>query len=189
MKNSERLSAYFVGFIVGMVIVSMLLARRARQSEQAEDPWYQHHEQVEQAGVDPLPEGVHPSMLNGDVLGFGFLPNDTDAEERVWLLNFRESYPYVRVVENLRTGVLTYMAADQIRVELADGVDVTDLKPMLDELKLRLRMFNRKERLVVLGVVSTQIDAVPATLQAIEPWSDRFVRATPDWIEFTEPAQ
>ena len=186
MKNSERLSVYFIGFIIGMVIVSILLARRARKEQQNDDPWYSHHEQVEAAGVEPLPEAVEPSVLGGDALRFGYLPNAEKARERVWLLNFRKSYPYVRVVENIESGELTYMAADQIRAELADGVDVTELKPMLDELGLRLRMFNRKARLVVLGVLHTQIDAVPATLGAIAPWSRFFKSATPDWIEFTD---
>lgn len=189
MKNSERVSVYFVGFIIGMVIVSMLLARRARKSEHVADPWYAHHEQVEAAGAEPLPTGVEPSILAGDVLRFGYLPSAGEPKERVWLLNFRKSYPYVRVVEDLETGELRYMAADQIRVRLAEGVDVTALKPMLDQLQLRLRMFNRKEGLVVLGVLNTQIDAVPATLVAIEPWQDQFVSAGPDWIEFKEESK
>lgn len=102
------------------------------------------------------------------------------------MLNFQKSYPYVRVVENLETGALSYMAADQIRVVLADEVDVTDLKPMLDELKIRLRMFNRKEQLVVLGVLSTEIDAVPATLEALKPWHSLFRQVGPDLIEFKD---
>jgi hypothetical protein len=57
---------------------------------------------------------------------------------------------------------------------LAEGVDVTKLKPMLDELGLRLRMFNRKEDLAVIGVLNTQIDAVPSTIEALQPWSDLF---------------
>ena len=184
MNNSERVGVYFIGFIIGMVIVSLLLARRAREAEQGEDPWYQHQAQVEEGGFEPLPQTVESVMLSGDVLRFGFLPNANEPVERVWLLNFRESYPYVRIVENLKTHELSYMAADQIRAELAEEVDVTELKPMLDTLNLRLRMFNRKERVVVLGVVSTQIDAVPETLRAIEPWREYFTTVTPDWIEF-----
>ena len=61
------------------------------------------------------------------------------------------------------------MAADQVKVRLAEGVDVTDLKPMIDALGIRLRMFNRKERAVVLGVLHTGIDAVPDTLEALRP--------------------
>ena len=94
----------------------------------------------------------------------------------------------MRVLETIETGELSYMAADQIKLWLADGVDVTDLKPMLDALELRLRNFKRKENFVVIGVLSTQIDAVPATLAAIQPWSDLFVKTEADWpssgIEF-----
>lgn len=184
MKNTERFTVYIVGFLVGMVIVSMLMGRRAAKREQAVDPWHQHHEQVAQTGAEALPESVEAAMLQGEVLRFGYLPSVDNAEERVWLLNFQKSYPYVRVVETIETGALSYMAADQIRIELADDVDVTDLKPMLDSLKIRLRMFNRKERMVVLGVVSTEIDAVPATLQAIAPWQELYRSASPDFIEF-----
>ena len=123
-------------------------------------------------------------MFNGKILRFGYLPGEAAATERVWLLNFKESYPYVRVVEDLKTGALRYMAADQIKITLADGVDVTDLAPMLDETQLRLRNFNRKHGVVVLGVVSTEIDGVPATLEAIQPWSKFFESAGPDTIEF-----
>jgi hypothetical protein len=76
------------------------------------------------------------------------------------------------------------MAADQISIHLAEGVDVTKLKPMLDELGLRLRMFNRKEDLAVIGVLNTQIDAVPTTLEALQPWSDLFESAEADLLRF-----
>lgn len=65
MKTSERFTVYIVGFLVGMVIVSMMMARRAAKRDQAIDPWHQHHEQVQAAGVEPLPEGVQAAMLEG----------------------------------------------------------------------------------------------------------------------------
>jgi hypothetical protein len=76
------------------------------------------------------------------------------------------------------------MAADQILIELADGVDVTALKPMLDALQLRLRMFNRKDQIAVVGVLSTQIDAIPATIEALQPYAELFRAVGPDVIEF-----
>ena len=184
MKNSERFTVYLVGFLVGMVVVSIIMSRRAARNEVHEDPWHAHNQQVEATGAEPLPGSVHSTMLQGDVLRFGYLPNAEAPLERVWLLNFRKSYPYVRVVETIETGELSYMAADQIKLWLADGVDVTDLKPMLDALELRLRNFKRKENFVVIGVLSTQIDAVPATLTAIQPWSELFEKAEADWLEF-----
>jgi hypothetical protein len=87
-------------------------------------------------------------------------------------------------MEDLSTGELSYMAADQILIELADGVDVTALKPMLDTLDLRLRMFNRKDQIAVVGVLSTQIDAIPATIEALQPYSELFRSIGPDRIEF-----
>ncbi len=184
MKTSERFTVYFIGFIAGMVIVSIILSRKAAREEVHEDPWHNHNEQIEASGAESLPESVHPAMLKGDVLRFGYLPSAEDPKERVWLLNFRKSYPYVRVVETVETGELSYMAADQIKLWLASGVDVTDLKPMLDELELRLRNFKRKDSIVVVGVLSTQIDAVPTTLEAIQPWSELFVKAEADLLEF-----
>jgi hypothetical protein len=55
---------------------------------------------------------------------------------------------------------------------------------MLDELGLRLRMFNRKEKIAVVGVLHTGIAAVPDTLDAIQPWAELFDQAEPDWILF-----
>jgi hypothetical protein len=112
------------------------------------------------------------------------LPSEAEAQSKVWHLNFAESYPYVRVEEDLSTGEFSYMAADQILIELTEGVDVTALKPMLDELGLRLRMFNRKDQIAVVGVLSTQIDAVPATIEAVRAYAELFRAVGPDVIEF-----
>lgn len=185
MKNSDRIIVYLVGFILGMLLVSMLLSRRAAKEEAAVDPWVVHNaEAVETGNAEPLPAGMPASIHKGRIIDFGYLPDAEAPEERVWLLNFEKSYPYVRAVEDLTSGEFRYMAADQISIELGEGVDVTELKPMLDELGLRLRMFNRKERLAVVGVISTQIDAVPATIEAVQPWSDLFVTAEPDVLRF-----
>ena len=92
----------------------------------------------------------------------------------------------MRVVEDLGTGALSYMAADQICVELAEGVDDG---PQADAgcLATALADVQPQERVVVLGVLHTGIDAVPATLAALEPWSDSFLASGPDWIEFKQP--
>ena len=79
MKNSERFTVYIVGFLAGMVIVSMIMSRRAAREEVHEDPWHQHNEQIEAVGAEPLPETVHPAMLRGDVLRFGYLPSEEDS--------------------------------------------------------------------------------------------------------------
>lgn len=184
MKNSERWTVYAVGFVFGLLIVSFMIMRRAAKSSQAEDPWYAHHQQVSASGVEALPASVEVAMLAGELLRFGYLPGADAPLERVWLLQFRKSYPYVRVVETIETGEIHYMAADQIKVKLAPGVDVTDLKPVLEELGVRLRMFNRKENVAVLGVLHTGIDAVPETLQAMTAWQHLYSISEPDWIQF-----
>jgi hypothetical protein len=184
MSGGNRIVVYFAGFLIGMMLVSLIMSRRAEREQASVDPWAAHNVAMLEAGAEALPERVPASMQQGLILDYGLLPGESDPRERVWLLNFKESYPYVRVVEEIPTGKLTYMAADQIKLSLADGVDVTALKPMLDELGLRLRMFNRKEKIAVVGVLHTGIAAVPDTLDAIQPWAELFDQAEPDWILF-----
>lgn len=182
--GSNRIVVYFAGFLIGMMLVSLIMSRRAAREQAKADPWLSHNIEMVEAGAEPIPEGVPGPIRNGLILDYGLLPDQADASERVWLLKFEESYPYVRVVENIANGKIRYMAADQIKIALANDVDVTELKPMLDELGLRLRMFNRKEKIAVVGVLHTGVSAVPDTLAAIEPWSGLFEKAEPDWILF-----
>ncbi|WPJ97423.1 hypothetical protein SH580_06830 [Coraliomargarita algicola] len=184
MKTSDRIIVYGVGFLIGMLLVSMLLSRRTQREEAAVDPWVAHNAEMVAAGAEPLPSAMPAAIHQGQIIDFGYLPNAEQPEQRVWLLNFEESYPYVRAVESVASGEFSFMAADQICIYLAQGVDVTELKPMLDELGLRLRMFNRKESIAVIGVLNTQIDAVPATIAAVQPWSDLFVSAQADVLRF-----
>jgi hypothetical protein len=185
MKTSERFFIFFVGFMIGLAIVSAILMRRAAKNEAViQDPWAAHTASVEAANAETLPKSTEPSILLGKILDFGYLPNKEAPIKRVWILNFEDSYPLVRVVETLADGNLQYMAADQIQVELAEGVDVTDLSPMLDALQLRLRNFNRKHDSVVLGVLHQGLDAVPDTLKALEPWALLIKSAQPDTLRF-----
>jgi hypothetical protein len=184
MKKFDRIFIYIVGFILGSLLVSMIMKRRALKEEASVDPWVMHNAAAVEAGAEGLPEGLPEVIQIGKILDFGYLPNEAEAQSRVWHLNFEESYPYVRVEEDLSTGDFSYMAADQVLIELADDVDVTALKPMLDELGLRLRMFNRKDQIAVVGVLTTQIDAVPATIEALQPYSELFRAVGPDVIEF-----
>lgn len=182
--GSHRIITYFAGFLIGMMLVSLIMSRRAAREQAKADPWKTHNLEMVAAGAAPIPEGAPGPIKNGLILDYGLLPDQADATERVWLLKFEESYPYVRVVENIADGKLGYMAADQIKITLTEDVDVTELKPMLDQLGLRLRMFNRKEKIAVVGVLHTGISAVPDTLAAIEPWTELFDNAEPDWILF-----
>ena len=186
MNNRDRVIVFAVGFVLGMLLVSFILQRRAQNEATGEDPWAEHNEAAIKAGAEPLPDAVPEIIRSGRIIDFGYLPNKADARQRVWQLNFKKSYPYVRVTEDLQSRTLQYMAADQILLELADGVDVTELKPMLDALNLRLRMFNRKERIAVIGVLNTELDAVPKTIEAVQPYAELFSKVRPDFIEFNE---
>lgn len=183
-EGNNRIVIYFAGFLLGMLLVSLIMSRRAAREEARADPRLQHNAEMVEAGAAPLPAGVHASIKEGLIIDFGLLPNEDEPLERVWLMKFDGSYPNVRIVESVADGAIRYMAADQIKLELAEGIDATELKPMLDQLDLRLRMFNRREQLAVLGVLHTGISAVPDTLVAIQPWSELFAKAEPDWILF-----
>lgn len=183
-QGSNRIMIYFVGCMLGMLLVSGIMGRRAAREQAAADPWIGHNQAMVEAGAAPLPAELPEVMQRGRMLDYGTLPHSGDPTERVWLLKFEDSYPNVRVTQSIETGKLQYMTADQIVVALRPDIDVTAIKPMLDQLGLRLRMFNRKQGIAVLGVLHTGIDAVPATLEAIEPWSAMFERAEPDWIQF-----
>jgi hypothetical protein len=184
MTNRDRIIVFAIGFVLGMLLVSFILQRRAQKEVTSADPWAEHSAEAIEAGAEPLPDAVPEIIRSGRIIDFGYLPDEANARQKVWHLSFRKKYPFVRVTENLETGILQYMAADQILLELADKVDVTKLKPMLDALNLRLRMFNRKEQVAVIGVLNTEIDAVPKTIQAVQPYAELFSTVRPDFIEF-----
>ena len=184
MKNGERIVVYSLGFILGMALVSVIFMRRAAfrdtTSDSIEDPAYL----ATVAKMEALPQDVESVMLKGQILDFGYLPSDLDRQQRVWLLQFKKSYPHVRVVQSLESGALMYSAADQIKLTLRPEIDVTDLSPMLQALELRLRNFNRKHNIAIIGVLDTKIDAVPRTIAAIRKWNHLYQSADPDFIIF-----
>ena len=182
MNNRTRVMVFGVGFLLGMLLVSVILKRRSFNESVAEDPWVEHNVAAIEAGAEPLPEAVPQALKVGKIIDFGYLPDRVNVQEKVWHLSFDKSYPYVRLTEDIETEALEYMAADQILLKLADGVDVTALRPLLDKHELRLRMFNRKENIAVIGVLDTSIDAVPRTIQAMQEYSDLFFVVEPDYI-------
>ena len=191
MKNGDRITVYLVGFVVGTMLVSLIMGRRASEGDAPPSAggWVAGSPAV--ADSPPLPEGVPEALRGGTLVRFGRLgqgPEDSaeNAGDRVWVLSFDANYPFVRVVEDADDGGLRYMAADQVVVRLAEGTDVTELKPMLEALGVRLRMFNRGERIAVIGVVGDGIGAVPETLRAAAPYSALFREIRPDWIRFRD---
>jgi len=125
MTSSNRMGVYFGGFILGMVLVSFIMMRRAAQEERAADAWADRTAEAAAAGYEPLPESLPEALRRGVVIDFGYVPDEAAAARRVWILHFRKSYPFVRVVEDLATGDLGLMAADQVVFELREGRDVT----------------------------------------------------------------
>jgi hypothetical protein len=80
MKNSQRVMVYLVGFILGSLLVSMILSRRASKGEAAVDPWEIHNTEAVAAGAEPLPDQMPASIQKGKIIGFGYLPNKEEAE-------------------------------------------------------------------------------------------------------------
>ncbi len=179
MNTRERIGVYVFGFVLGSLLVSAVLMRRAAREETSADPWQDHSRAAAVAGAEPLPRAVPAALLSGAVVDYGQLPGGGTA----WVLTFDESYPFVRV-ERDAAGEMHYMAADQVVVKLAEGVDVTALNPVLDALGLRLRMFSRRERAAVVGVLDTRLDAVPRTVQALNERLGASGEARPDMIVF-----
>ena len=184
MKNSQRVLVYLIGFTLGTLLISAIISRRTTKQERVTSPWLTQNSRVNSQVVEPLPLKMPVSIQRGNIIDFGYLPSRSVHLERVWLLQFDKSYPYVRVVEDISSGEFKYMAADQISILLSEGVDVTEIEPMLDELGLRLRMFNREKGIAVIGVLNTQIDGVPSTLQAVQSWSNLFISAQADILHF-----
>ena len=182
MNNRTRVIVFAVGFVLGLLLVSLIFQRRALKASVGEDPWAEHNSAAIAAGAEPLPDVLPAVIQKGRIIDFGYLPDKANALQKVWHLSFEKSYPYVRVSEDLQTGMFAYIAADQILLKLKDGVDVTALKPMLDRFDLRLRMFNRKENVAVIGVLDTRIDAVPRTIRAVQAYAELFSAVGPDFI-------
>ena len=192
MQKMDRIMVYLVGFGLGTLLVSALMLRRAERSDQRIDPWMEHNQAMLAAGAEALLEDVPPALLKGRMLDFGQLPDAGPPEQKVWLLNFKDSYPYVRVEQRIADGSLQFMTADQIVIDLANGIEVTRLKPVFDRLNLRVRMFNRKDQKVVVGVLHTGISAVPDTIHALQAEHDSALAQCtihPDWIQFKQAPQ
>ena len=98
-------------------------------------------------------------------------------------MEYKSSYPFVRIVENVSKETLEVMAADQILIHLKEGVDVTDFQPMFEALGLNVRMFNRDRAIMVISVLNRELDAIPQTLKALGPWKNLMDSASPDYIQ------
>ena len=178
MKQTDRIVLFTIGFAVGTILVSSYLQfkENKRVTGQASESISNSLE------ANPLPDSVPSVFSEGALFDYAEI-NEDGRSERIWLLQFNKSYPFVRIVEDLNTGDCLIMAADQILLYLEAGVDVTEVKSLLDANALKVRMFNRNKNIVVIGVLNNGVDAVPMTLELVSVWTDLVAQATPDYIE------
>jgi hypothetical protein len=184
MKQTDRIVIYVVGFALGTLLVSTYFQFKERQQIQEESETVFSNARL----PNPLPDSVPAVFSKGSLIDYVEIQTDLRSE-RIWLLQFKKSYPFVRIVQDRVDGSLKIMAADQILVHLNEGTDVTDLKEQLATHNLKVRMFNRNENIVVIGVLNRGFDAVPQTLELVSSWTHWVQSAVPDYIEVRTPKE
>ena len=178
MKQTDRIVLFTIGFAVGTILVSSYL-----QFKENKRVTGQATEAISNSlKANPLPSSVPPVFSEGSLFDYAEIVEE-GRSERIWLLQFKKSYPFVRIVEDLNTGDCLVMAADQILLYLEEEVDVTAVKSLLDANGLKVRMFNRNKNIVVIGVLNNGVDAVPMTLELVSAWTGLVEQAMPDFIE------
>lgn len=179
MKLWDRILIYGIGFAIGTTVLSFYWQFKSARADLAEQTYQQY---VGNESQLPFPKSLPEVFRQGQVLVSGSITNTEGEGENVWIVEYKKSYPFVRIVENPVRGSVEIMAADQVLLYLHAGVDVTDLQPALNSIGLRVRMFNRDEQVMVVSVLDNALNAVPKTLEALEPWSDLLKSSTPDYI-------
>ena len=81
--GNNRIVIYFAGFLMGMLLVSLIMSRRAARDQANPDPWIEHNAEMVEAGAAPLPEAVHPSITQGLMIDYGLLPDEEGPEMRI----------------------------------------------------------------------------------------------------------
>ena len=51
-------------------------------------------------GVPQLPKSLPDVFLKGSLITSGTLMNVNGEQENIWIMEYKSSYPYVRIVEN-----------------------------------------------------------------------------------------
>lgn len=182
MKQTDRIVIFIIGFTIGTFLVSVYFENKSLKKEQAEEEILSAWSELGE-GVPQLPKSLPNVFLKGSLMASGTLMNLNGEQENIWIMEYKSSYPYVRIVENIAEKTHVVMAADQVLIYLKEGVDVTDFQPMLRELGLNVRMFNRDKNIMVIDVLNRELDAIPQTLEALSPWKSLFESASPDFIQ------
>jgi hypothetical protein len=182
MKQTDRIVIFIIGFTIGTILVSIYLENKSLKKEAAKEQVLEAWSEMDEGTLN-LPESLPAVFLKGILIASGTLINSNGEDENIWILEYKSSYPFVRIVENVSQQTLEVMAADQVLIHLREGVDVTDFQPMLKALGLNVRMFNREKKIMVISVLNRELDAIPQTLSALSPWNGLFDSATPDFIQ------
>lgn len=182
MKQTDRIVIFIIGFTIGTFLVSIYFENKSLKKEQSEEQALDAWSEIDES-TPKMPESLPAVFLKGSLIASGTLINSVGEEENIWIMEYKSSYPFVRIVENVSQQKLEIMAADQVLIHLKEGVDVTDFQPMLKALGLNVRMFNRDKKIMVISVLNRELDAIPETLSALSPWNSLFESATPDFIQ------
>ena len=182
MKQTDRIVIFIIGFTIGTILVSIYLENKSQKKEAAKEQVLEAWSEMDEGTLN-LPESLPAVFLKGSLIASGTLINSNGEDENIWILEYKSSYTFVRIVENVSQQTLEVMAAAQVLIHLREGVDVTDFQPMLKALGLNVRMFNREKKIMVISVLNRELDAIPQTLSALSPWNGLFDSATPDFIQ------
>ena len=184
MKQTDRILIYIVGFTIGSLLIFTYLRNKNIERKLSIES------RIDDSGSISdyqFPDALPSVFRKGIILTSGELLNHNNQREIIWILEYSDSYPFVRIVYNLDMGTLEIMAADQILLHLNKGVDVTRLSSTLKELGLFVRMFNRSESILVVSVLNMGLHGVPETIEAFRPATHLIKSIKPDYIIESEP--
>tara|TARA_X000000368_G_scaffold12908_1_gene10406 strand:+ start:122 stop:676 length:555 start_codon:yes stop_codon:yes gene_type:complete len=179
MKQTDRILIFVIGFTIGSLLIYTYLRNKTIERDltierRIDDSMTSSHYK--------FPDALPSVFRTGVVLASGELLNSEKQREIIWILEYSDSYPFVRIVHNLDMSTLDIMAADQILLHLNDGVDVTELSSRLKELGLFVRMFNRSEGILVVSVLNMGLRGVPETIEALMHADSLIKIIQPDYI-------
>ena len=167
----SRVYVFFLGFLISTILITLYLDFKSSSKEDKIN-------ELVTKDHEPFPEKVPDVLKSGRCIDAGFIEN-----EYVWIMEYSNNYPFVRISRNLDDDTIQFMAADQFILKVKDNYKITDFKPILDSLNLRVRTFNKNENILVVEVFNRNLDAFHKTLQELEDWKYMLDYVRPDYIE------